>query len=165
MSTISAFFVGMCSTEAAMLKPILLVEDSPNDVELTLLALEQHHLACQAMVLRDGAEALEYLQRRGRYAAREAGNPAVMILDIKLPLMTGLEVLKVVREDPDLKDLPIVMLTSSNEDPDLQIAYGMGVNAYIVKPLRFKDFVTVIASLGVFWGVFNKPPSAPFHDS
>jgi CheY-like chemotaxis protein len=141
-----------------MLKPILLVEDNPNDLELTLVALERSQLANEVIVLRDGAEALDYLFRRNQYHDRAAGNPAVLLLDLKLPKLDGLEVLKAIRESDDLRSIPVVMLTSSREEPDLQRAYSLGVNAYVVKPVEFKEFVSAISDLGVFWAVLNEPP-------
>jgi CheY-like chemotaxis protein len=141
-----------------MLKPILLVEDNPRDLELALIALEKSQLANEVIVHRDGAEALDYLMRRGAYEGRPEGNPAVMLLDLKLPKVDGLEVLKAIRETPELRSIPVVMLTSSNEEPDLQQAYAQGVNAYVVKPVEFKAFVSAISDLGVFWAVLNEPP-------
>lgn len=141
-----------------MLKPILLVEDNPNDLELTLVALERSQLANEVIVLRDGAEALDYLFRRNQYHDRAAGNPAVLLLDLKLPKLDGLEVLKAIRESDELRSIPVVMLTSSREEPDLQRAYSLGVNAYVVKPVEFKEFVSAISDLGVFWAVLNEPP-------
>ncbi|GGJ89929.1 response regulator [Pseudomonas matsuisoli] len=141
-----------------MLKPILLIEDNPRDLELTLVALERSQLANDVIVLRDGAEALDYLFQRGTYATRADGNPAVLLLDLKLPKVDGLEVLKAVRESNELRSIPIVMLTSSREEPDLQRAYELGVNAYVVKPVEFRDFVAAISELGIFWAVLNEPP-------
>ncbi|MCQ2030345.1 response regulator [Stutzerimonas zhaodongensis] len=141
-----------------MLKPILLVEDNPRDLELTLVALERSQLANDVIVMRDGAEALDYLLRRGEHAERADGNPAVLLLDLKLPKIDGLEVLKTVRETPELRSIPVVMLTSSREEPDLMKAYELGVNAYVVKPVEFRDFVTAISDLGIFWAVLNEPP-------
>lgn len=141
-----------------MLKPILLVEDNPHDLELTLLALERSQLANEVVIKRDGAEALDYLLRRDAYQGRDDGNPAVLLLDLKLPKVDGLEVLKTVRETPALRSIPVVMLTSSREEPDLVRAYEMGVNAYVVKPVEFKDFVAAISDLGIFWAVLNEPP-------
>lgn len=141
-----------------MLKPILLVEDDARDLELTLLALERSQLANEVVVVRDGAQALEYLMREGEYAARPDGNPAVVLLDLKLPKVTGLEVLEAVRAAPQLKSLPVVMLTSSQEESDLLKSYELGVNAYVVKPVNFKHFVEAISDLGVFWAVLNEPP-------
>lgn len=141
-----------------MLKPILLVEDNPRDLELTLVALERSQLANEVIVMRDGAEALDYLLRKGTYANRSEGNPAVLLLDLKLPKVDGLEVLKAVRGDENLRSIPTVMLTSSREQPDLQQAYELGVNAYVVKPVEFKEFVSAISDLGLFWAVLNEPP-------
>ncbi|NYE21814.1 response regulator [Pigmentiphaga litoralis] len=141
-----------------MLKPILLVEDNPHDLELTLIALEKSQLANDVIITRDGADALDYLQRRGAHADRDEGNPAVVLLDLKLPKVDGLEVLKVIRGDASLKATPVVMLTSSNEESDLVRAYDLGVNAYVVKPVIFQDFVRAIGDLGVFWAVLNEPP-------
>jgi len=141
-----------------MLKPILLVEDNPHDLELTLVALERSQLANEVIVLRDGAEALDYLLRRGDHASRADGNPAVLLLDLKLPKLDGLEVLKTVRDTPELRSIPVVMLTSSREEPDLARAYELGVNAYVVKPVEFRDFVAAISDLGIFWAVLNEPP-------
>ncbi|CAK16152.1 response regulator [Pseudomonas entomophila] len=141
-----------------MLKPILLVEDNPRDLELTLLALERSQLANEVVVVRDGADALDYLLRRNAFTERADGNPAVMLLDLKLPKVDGLEVLREVRATAQLRSIPIVMLTSSREGPDLRRAYELGVNAYVVKPVEFKEFVTAISGLGMFWAVLNEPP-------
>ena len=141
-----------------MLKPILLVEDNPHDLELTLVALERSQLANDVIVMRDGAEALDYLLRQGDHANRADGNPAVLLLDLKLPKVDGLEVLKTVRDTAELRSIPVVMLTSSREEPDLVRAYELGVNAYVVKPVEFRDFVTAISDLGIFWAVLNEPP-------
>lgn len=141
-----------------MLKPILLVEDNPNDLELTLIALERSQLANEVIVVRDGAEALDYLHARGEYASREQGNPAVVLLDLKLPKVDGLEVLAEIRAVAALKSIPVVMLTSSREEQDLVRSYELGVNAYVVKPVDFTEFVRAIADLGIFWAVLNEPP-------
>jgi CheY-like chemotaxis protein len=141
-----------------MLKPILLVEDDKRDLELTLIALERSQLANEVVVLRDGAQALDYLRREGGHAGRELGNPAVILLDLKLPKLNGLEVLKEVRDDPQLRSVPVVMLTSSQEESDVVRSYELGVNAYVVKPVIFEQFVSAIADLGVFWAVLNEPP-------
>ncbi|CAN5158051.1 response regulator [soil metagenome] len=141
-----------------MLKPILLVEDDKRDLELTLIALERSQLANEVVVLRDGAEALDYLFREGPHAARAEGNPAVVLLDLKLPKVTGLEVLEAVRAEATLRSIPIVMLTSSQEEADVLKSYELGVNAYVVKPVAFDHFVSAIADLGVFWAVLNEPP-------
>ncbi|MEH6434099.1 response regulator [Massilia sp. DD77] len=141
-----------------MLKPILLVEDNPHDLELTLIALSKSQLANEVVVVRDGAEALDYLNRRGEFAARPVGNPAVILLDLKLPKVDGLEVLKAIRETELLKPVPVVMLTSSKEEQDVIRSYALGVNAYVVKPVDFNEFVRAIADLGIFWAVLNEPP-------
>ncbi|NKF23735.1 response regulator [Solimonas marina] len=141
-----------------MLKPILLVEDNPKDLELTLIALEKSQLANEVVVARDGAEAVDYLHNRGDYAERPTGNPAVILLDLKLPKIDGIEVLQMVRSTPELKSIPVVMLTSSREERDLLRSYELGVNAYVVKPVAFREFVEAIADLGVFWAVLNEPP-------
>lgn len=141
-----------------MLKPILLVEDNPKDLELTLIALEKSQLANDVVVVRDGAEALDYLHCRETHQNRIPGNPAVILLDLKLPKVDGLEVLSVIRATAALKSIPVVMLTSSKEEQDLVRSYELGVNAYVVKPVEFGEFVTAIADLGVFWAVLNEPP-------
>jgi DNA-binding response OmpR family regulator len=141
-----------------MLKPILLVEDDKRDVELTLIALERSQLANDVVVLRDGAQALDYLLRTCDHAERAEGNPAVILLDLKLPKVDGLEVLRVVRATDSLRSVPVVMLTSSQEENDVVRSYELGVNAYVVKPVDFKQFVGAIADLGVFWAVLNEPP-------
>lgn len=141
-----------------MLKPILLVEDDTRDLELTLVALERSELANEVVVVRDGAQALDYLRRVGEHADRPAGNPAVVMLDLKLPKVDGLEVLQAIRETPELRSLPVVMLTSSHQEGDVVRSYELGVNAYVVKPVEFKAFIAAIADLGVFWAVLNEPP-------
>jgi CheY-like chemotaxis protein len=141
-----------------MLKPILLVEDDPRDLELTLLALERSQLANEVIVVRDGEAALEYLQRDGAFARRSEGNPAVVLLDLKLPKVNGLEVLQTVRGTEQLRSIPVVMLTSSHEESDVLRSYELGVNAYVVKPVEFNQFVEAIADLGIFWAVLNEPP-------
>ncbi len=140
------------------IKRILLVEDSVNDVELTLSALEENHLANEVVVVRDGAEALDYLYRRGVFKLRKNGNPAVVLLDLKLPRLDGLEVLRQLKADPELRAIPVVMLTSSREEQDLVRSYNLGVNAYVVKPVDFKEFVAALRELGLFWAVINQPP-------
>lgn len=140
------------------LRTILLVEDNPNDVELTLTALEEHRLANQVTVARDGAEALDYLYRRGSYSSRGPDEPAVVLLDLKLPKVDGLEVLRTVKSDERLKTIPIVVLTSSREEGDLIESYRLGVNAYVVKPVEFAKFIDAVKELGVFWGLINEPP-------
>lgn len=141
-----------------MLKPILLVEDNPKDLELTLVAFEKSQLANEVVVVRDGEEALDYLSVRGQYANRSAGNPAVVLLDLKLPKVDGLQVLETIKKDPKLQSVPVVVLTSSREERDLIKSYKLGVNAYVVKPVGFKDFLEAIQDLGVFWAVINEPP-------
>ena len=141
-----------------MLKPILLVEDDPRDLELTLVALERSQLANEVIVVRDGEAALDYLTRNGDYAGRPEGNPAVVLLDLKLPKVNGLEVLQTVRSTDPLRSIPVVMLTSSHEETDVLRSYQLGVNAYVVKPVEFKQFVEAIADLGIFWAVLNEPP-------
>jgi len=140
------------------LKPILLVEDSPKDVELTLAALEQCQLANAVVVARDGAEALEYLRSLGKFADRNPGDPAVVLLDLKLPKVDGLEVLEQIKSDPKLRHTPVVMLTSSREERDLVRSYQLGVNAFVVKPVGFDKFFEAIQDLGMFWAVLNEPP-------
>jgi CheY-like chemotaxis protein len=139
-------------------KRILLVEDDPKDIELTLEALASHNLVNEVVVVEDGPSALDYLCRKGRFALRAEGNPAIVLLDLKLPKLDGLEVLKEVRSDESLQLIPVVMLTSSAEERDLVRSYQLGANGYVVKPLDFKEFVTVVASLGVFWAAINRPP-------
>ena len=141
-----------------MLKPILLVEDNPHDLELTLIALSKSQLANEVVVARDGAEALDYLHRRGEFADRQQGSPAVILLDLKLPKVDGLEVLKEIRSTEGLKPVPVVMLTSSKEEQDVVRSYALGVNAYVVKPVDFNEFVRAIGDLGIFWAVLNEPP-------
>lgn len=140
------------------LRTILLAEDNPKDVELTLEALDAHGLANQVVVVRDGIEVLEYLRMQGQYQARTPGNPVVLLLDIKMPRMDGLEVLREIRTDPDLRMLPVVILSSSREEQDLITGYELGVNAYVVKPVDFKDFMQAVQLLGHFWAVVNEPP-------
>jgi DNA-binding response OmpR family regulator len=140
------------------LKRILLVEDDPKDVELTLTGLADYNLANEVVVARDGEEALDYLFRRGNHETRPNGNPAVMLLDLKLPKVNGFEVLEQVRANENLKMIPIVVLTSSHEERDLVASYKLGVNAYVVKPVDFHQFVNAVRELGVFWAVINQPP-------
>lgn len=139
------------------LKSILLVDDSPEDVELTLAALSEDSLANDVVVARDGAEALDYLYQRNKFAERTAGNPAVILLDLKMPKIDGL-VLRTIKADEKLKMIPVVMLTSSREEPDLVESYKLGVNAYVVKPVDFQEFITAVKQLGVFWAVLNERP-------
>ena len=135
-----------------------MVEDDPKDVELTLTALEEYNLANEVVVARDGAEALDYLFYRGEFKARAGENPAVLLLDLKLPKIDGLEVLKQIKSDDKLKMIPVVVLTSSKEEKDMVASYSLGVNAYVVKPVDFHEFVNAIRELGVFWAVINEPP-------
>ena len=137
---------------------ILIVEDDPKDVELTLTALAEYNLANEVVVTRDGEEALDYLYCRGNFKMRGSDNPAVMLLDLKLPKVDGLEVLQQVKSDEKLKMIPVVVLTSSREDKDMVASYQLGVNAYVVKPVDFHEFVNAIKELGVFWAVINEPP-------
>ena len=140
------------------LRTILLAEDNPKDVELTLEALGEYNLANHVNVVKDGVEAMEYLRSEGKYKTRMPGNPAVVLLDIKMPRMDGIEVLQAIRSDPALKTLPVVMLTSSREEPDLQRSYALGANAYVVKPVDFTDFMEAVKQVGVFWAVLNELP-------
>jgi CheY-like chemotaxis protein len=144
-------------------KRILLVEDDRRDIELTLEALSSHNLVNEVVVVEDGTEAMDYLRQQGLYALRSPGNPAVILLDLKLPKLDGLEVLQAIRSDEALRLIPVVMLTSSAEERDLVQSYRLGANGYVVKPLDFKEFVTVVASLGVFWAAINRPPPMPSH--
>ncbi len=137
---------------------ILLVEDDPKDVELTLTALEEYNLANEVIVARDGEEALEYLYSRGKFKIRSSDNPAVMLLDLKLPKVDGLEVLKQIKSEEKLRMMPVVVLTSSKEEKDMVASYKLGVSAYVVKPVDFHEFVNAIKELGVFWAVINEPP-------
>jgi CheY-like chemotaxis protein len=137
---------------------ILLVEDDPKDVELTLTALDEYNLANEVVVARDGEEALDYLFYRGSFTARTHENPAVLLLDLKLPKVDGLEVLQRVKSDERLKLIPVVVLTSSREERDMVASYQLGVNAYVVKPVDFHEFVNAIKELGIFWAIINEPP-------
>lgn len=140
------------------LKTILLVEDNPQDVELTLEALSEYNLANCVVSVSDGVKALEYLNYEGQFTNRKNGNPAVILLDIKMPRMDGIEVLVAIRNDAKLKLIPVVMLTSSREEPDLKRCYELGVNAYVVKPVNFKDFLDAVKHLGIFWAILNEQP-------
>ena len=140
------------------LKPILLAEDNPRDVELTLEALADNKLANRVTLVRDGVEAMEYLRREGKYKTRKPGNPAVVILDIKMPRMDGIDVLRAIRSDPALKLIPVVMLTSSREEQDLIRSYELGINAYVVKPVKFSQFVESVKQIGLFWAILNELP-------
>ncbi len=140
------------------LKRILLAEDDPQDVELTLDALSEYNLANEIVVARDGVEALDYVYRRGLFADRPAGNPAVILLDLKMPRLDGLQVLRQLKADESMRLIPIVILTSSREDHDLAKCYKLGVNAYVVKPVHFTEFVEAVRRIGVFWALINEPP-------
>lgn len=142
----------------ADLRPILLVEDNPRDLELTLAALAKCQLANEIVVARDGAEALDYLNGRNAYADRQPGDPAVVLLDLKLPKVDGLEVLEQVKTNPLQRQIPVVMLTSSREERDLLRSYELGVNAFVVKPVDFNAFFEAIQDLGMFWAILNEPP-------
>ena len=140
------------------LKRILLAEDNDRDVELTLAALDEYKLANEVVVARDGAEALDYLHGRGKFSGHANGLPVVIMLDLKMPKVDGLEVLRAIRGDVRLKSLPVVMITSSREEQDLVRSYELGVNAYVVKPVDFQKFVDSIKQVGAFWAVVNEPP-------
>jgi CheY-like chemotaxis protein len=140
------------------LRHILLAEDNPNDVELTLTALEQMHLANRVDTVSDGEQALDYLYRRGRFAHRVAEQPAVLLLDLKMPKVDGLEVLRQIKSDSALRTLPVVVLTSSREEQDLVKSYQLGVNAYVVKPVEYPAFMDAVGRLGFFWALVNEPP-------
>jgi CheY-like chemotaxis protein len=140
------------------IRTILFAEDNPRDVELTLEALGDHNLANNVIVVKDGVETLDYLRCEGKYKQRKPGNPAVLLLDIKMPRMDGIEVLRAIRSDNLLKMLPVVMLTSSREEQDVIKSYELGVNAYVVKPVDFKEFIEAVKQLGVFWAVINEVP-------
>ena len=139
-------------------KRILLAEDNLDDIELTLRVLAEYHLANKVDVVRDGVDALDYLFRRGRFADRSPGNPALIVLDNKMPRVDGLEVARRIKEDERLKTIPVVMLTSSHEQGDLFKSYELGVNAYVIKPVKFFDFVNAVREIGAFWGIVNEPP-------
>jgi CheY-like chemotaxis protein len=137
---------------------ILIVEDDPNDVELTMTALGDYNLANEVVITRDGQQALDYLYSQGQYAGRSPENPAVMLLDLKLPKISGLEILQKIKADDRLKTIPVVVLTSSNEEKDVMRSYSLGVNAYVVKPVEFHEFVNAVKELGAFWAIVNEPP-------
>jgi CheY-like chemotaxis protein len=140
------------------LRTILLAEDNPKDVELTLEALTEYNLANQIIVVKDGVEALEFLRCEGNYKMRRKGLPVVLLMDLKMPRMNGLEALQAIRNDPELKMLPVVMLSSSREEQDLMRSYELGINAYVVKPVDFKEFVEAVKQVGVFWAMINELP-------
>lgn len=140
------------------LRTILFAEDNPKDVELTLEAMANNNLANQVIVVKDGVDALEYLQYKGKYKLRKKGNPCVILLDIKMPRMDGIEVLRRIRSDAVLKRIPVVILTSSREERDLIDTYDLGVNAYVVKPVDFRQFIVAVKQIGSFWAVINELP-------
>ena len=142
----------------ANLKKVLIVEDNSNDLELTLEALAEYHIVNLVDVVRDGAEALDYLYCRGAFANRAPHNPTVVLLDLKLPKIDGLEVLREIRSEENLKFIPVVILTSSREERDLITSYQLGVNAYVVKPVNFHDFIEAVKQLGMFWAIINETP-------
>ena len=139
---------------------ILLAEDNHRDVELTLEALGRHNLTNDVVVVGDGAEALDYLRRNGKYIGRQEGNPAVVLLDLKMPKVDGLKVLEEIKGDDSLRTIPVVVLTSSKEETDHVKSYQLGVNAYVAKPVDFHDFMEAVSKLGVFWAIVNEPPPA-----
>jgi CheY-like chemotaxis protein len=142
----------------AEVKRILLAEDDPRDVELTLIALEEHKLANEVIVVEDGEAALEYLLRRGKFSDRPNGNPAVIMLDLKMPKLDGLEVLAAIRSDERLRTIPVVILTSSREQQDVIRSYDLGVNAFVVKPVNFSELINAVKEIGLFWAILNEPP-------
>lgn len=139
-------------------KPILLAEDNPRDAELALAAMEAEHISDKVVLCRDGAEVLDYLYCRGQFKSRLRGNPAVVFLDLKMPKVNGLEVLRTIKADVNLRPIPVVMLTSSREERDLADSYALGANAYVVKPMEFHKFLSAVKELGTFWGIINEPP-------
>jgi CheY-like chemotaxis protein len=151
-------FIGLMRSSMIETKRILLAEDNEGDVELTLAALESAGLASEVMVLRDGSEVLDYFQRRGDFAGRPAENPSVLLLDVKMPKVSGLEVLRIIKGDERLKTMPVVMFTSSCEEGDVIQSYQLGANAYVVKPLEFTEFTQAVKHLGCFWASINEPP-------
>jgi CheY-like chemotaxis protein len=140
------------------LKKILMVEDDPHDIELTLIALGKNNLANEVAIVRDGEEALNYLLDRKNIEPRDPRNPSVILLDLKLPKISGLEVLKQIRANENLKMIPVVILTSSAEEPDMKEAYKLGANAYVVKPVNFNEFITAVKEIGLFWAIINESP-------
>ena len=136
----------------------MIAEDDPRDLEMTMTALEAYSVANQVFVVHDGAEALDYLYCRGKYQGRTSGNPVAVLLDLKMPKVNGIEVLKIIKADAHLKMIPIVVLSSSREEPDLIECYKHGVNAYVVKPVDFSEFMNAVKQLGVFWVAVNEPP-------
>lgn len=140
------------------IKTILLAEDNQNDIDLTILALSEYNLANNIEVAYDGVEVIDYLRREGKFKGRKPGNPAVILLDLKMPRMDGIEVLKIIKNDPVFKTIPVVIVTSSREESDLVQSYELGVNAYVVKPVDFKHFMDAIKQLGAFWAILNEIP-------
>jgi CheY-like chemotaxis protein len=140
------------------IRKILIAEDNANDAELMLVALQKHRLSNELIFVRDGAQALDYLYCRGEYAGRQDGHPVLVLLDLKMPKVDGIEVLRQVKSDPTLKHIPVVVLTSSREEQDLVRTYSLGVNAYVVKPVAFAEFMDAVTQLGGFWAVVNEPP-------
>lgn len=141
-------------------RTILLAEDNLNDVELTLAAFRQNHLLNDIVTVRDGSQVLDYLYARGQYEARTGGNPGLILLDLKMPKVDGLEVLRIIKSEPSLRAIPVVILTSSRQERDLVHSYNLGVNAYVVKPVDFQEFVEAVKAIGGFWAVVNEPPPA-----
>jgi CheY-like chemotaxis protein len=146
-------------------KPIILAEDNPRDAELALAAMEEEHISDKVVLCNDGAEVLDYLYCRGRFKLRLRGNPAVIFLDLKMPKVNGLEVLRTIKADINLRPIPVVMLTSSREERDLTESYALGANAYVVKPVEFHKFLSAVKELGTFWGVINEPPPEGFRSA
>lgn len=144
---------------------ILLVEDDLKDVELTISALSEYNLANDVLIVRDGADALDYLYRRGKFADESEGNPVVILLDLKMPKMDGIQVLRQIKMDKNLQTIPVVILTSSRESRDLENCYQLGVNAYVVKPVKFMEFVDAVRQIGVFWALINEPPPASVRET
>ena len=140
------------------IRKILLAEDSPEDTEMTLSALSEYRVTNEIAVVPDGAQALDYLFCRGDYSGRTAGNPLLVLLDLKMPKIDGLEVLRIVKSDPNLRTVPVVMLTSSREEQDVVRSYQLGANAYVVKPVSFQQFVDAVRQIGAFWTLHNEPP-------
>ena len=139
-------------------KRILLAEDDPNDVEMTVNALNSKNLVNEICVVRDGVEALDYLYHQGTFSKRAGGNPIVILLDLKMPKIDGIEVLRKIKSDKDLQMIPVVILTSSSESTDLETCYQLGANAYVVKPVRFADFVEAVKQIEIFWALINEAP-------
>ena len=139
-------------------KRILLVEDDPKDIELTISALSEYNLANDIQVARDGVEALDYLFRRGKFAGETEGKPVVILLDLKMPKMNGIQVLRQIKSDEKLRTIPVVALTSSREIQDLETCYQLGINAYVVKPVKFADFLEAVRQTSIFWALINEPP-------